>query len=68
MAGQRDARSILIKAAFAALVGVAAFEELSYMRSRASRAYHGWWADSTHRQNHKLDAAAVELLVRLANR
>lgn len=64
-----DSRHWLVKAAFAAVVAVAAIEEMGYMRHRASRAYDLWWSGVKHRQNTQVDAAALEFLARrLAHR
>ncbi len=64
-----DSRHWLVKAAFAAVVAIAAIEEMDYVRHRMSRAYDQWWRRVKHRQNTEVDAAALEFLARrLAHR
>lgn len=54
----------LVKAGIAAVVALAAFQEVVYARHRVARATSGWWEDVQHRRDTQIDEAALEFLIR----
>ena len=54
----------LVKAAIAAVVVVAALQELTYARSRMTRATNNWWTGVMHREDARIDADAIAYLLR----